>query len=325
MRVLITGAGGFVGQLLGAAVLAEDDSTELVLTDVSQPPRPQSQSDKNVRCLELDLTAEEPRSSLFAQPFDKLFLLHGIMSGGAEANFELGLKVNLDSMRSILDILCGYQARGWKIPTVVFPSSLAVFGPVEEGAVTSETGLVPNPQSSYGSQKLIVEVLVNDFSRRGFIDGRVCRLPTIVVRPGAPSAATSSFASAILREPLKGDEAQLPVPESLKMWICSPKVVVKNLVYAGNIPASRYTAYKSRTVNLPGITVSVHDMLDALKAVGGESVLKLVKKVDDPKVKAIVESWPDNLQTQRAKELGFLDDQPLSDTVRDYYEGYVKK
>lgn len=190
--------------------------------------------------------------------------------------------------------------------------------------MTSEA-TCPNPQSSYGAQKLISETLINDFSRRGLIDGRVCRLPTIIVRPGKPSSAASSFASSILREPLQGQEAKLPVPKDMQLWICSPKTVVKNLMYAATIPKENFSKYKSRTVNLPGKTVSVQQMLDALEQVSGKNALSLVKEESDQAAHDIVGSWPDTFNTERARELGFMEDQVLEQTVRDFLEAHVKK
>jgi nucleoside-diphosphate-sugar epimerase len=175
--------------------------------------------------------------------------------------------------------------------------------------------------------------LINDFSRRGLLDGRVCRLPTIIVRPGAPTAAASSFASGIVREPLRGKESVLPVDESLPMWVCSPKTVVKNLVYALSIPKEEFGLY--RTVNLPGITVKVGDILEALEAVGGKEKRALVKREKDEKTEAIVlyvymytsvqpitdivhSGWPAYFDVKKAKSLGFFDDQTLTETVEDF-------
>ena len=242
------------------------------------------------------------------------------MSGAAEANLELGLNVNIDSMRQIFDILRRVNP-GVK---VIYPSSIAVYGPPEseDKVVTEQT--TPLPGSSYGAQKLICETLLNDYSRRGLLDGRILRLPTVVVRPGAPSGAASSFASGIFREPLKGEKSVLPVSKELEMWICSPRTVVKNLVLARDIPKENFPA-RTRTVNLPGLTVSICQMLSALKKVGGEEALRLVEEKRDEAIEKIVETWSTRFDISRAKMLGFEDDGTLEETLQAYLEDYGEK
>lgn len=198
---------------------------------------------------------------------------------------------------------------------VIFPSSLAVYGPTGPGEITSES-TNPLPQSSYGAQKLMVETYLNDFSRRGLLDGRIVRLPTVVVRPGAPSAAASSFASGIIREPLKGEKSILPVSRDLEMWICSPKTVVANLIRIKDVPSEKFGL--SRVTNLPGITVTVHRMLEAVERVGGIQALNLIEETRDTKVEAIVGSWPARFDTSRAKDLGLKADQTLVETVNEF-------
>lgn len=198
---------------------------------------------------------------------------------------------------------------------VIFPSSLAVYGPTGPGEITSES-TNPLPQSSYGAQKLMVETYLNDFSRRGLLDGRIVRLPTVVVRPGAPSAAASSFASGIIREPLKGEKSILPVSRDLEMWICSPKTVVANLIRIKDVPGEKFGL--SRVTNLPGITVTVHRMLEAVERVGGIQALNLIEERRDTKIEAIVGSWPARFDTSRAKDLGLKDDQTLVETINEF-------
>lgn len=343
MNVIVTGAGGFIGQALTAALLTDSSVTKLTLSDVSEPPLPSSaRSNIETHCVAADLTSVETCKSLFTADLTVIYLLHGLMSGAAEVNLELGLKVNLDSMRCILDILREVNPG----VRVVFPSSCAVYGPPERpGSVITERD-APLPGSSYGAQKLISEILLNDFSRRGLLDGRILRLPTvgqpygsilhlksytnddtcdqIMVRPGAPSGAASSFASGIFREPLKGEKSILPVPKSQEVWICSPKTVVENLIRARDIPVERFGG-QSRVVNLPGLTVTVQEMLDVLQAVGGQATLRLVEEKKDETTARIVASWPTRINTARAKELGFKDDGSLVETVRDYIKQYGTK
>ncbi|ELQ35830.1 hypothetical protein MCOR27_004209 [Pyricularia oryzae] len=312
--ILITGGAGFIGQEL-AAVLAQQSDISITLTDLTQPPVPPTPagqgSNVTFNCVASDLTNPEAVATIFAQRYSAVYTLHGLMSGGSEANLELGLRVNLDSHRQILDFLRKTHP-GTK---VIFPSSLAVYGPTGPGEVVSEL-TCPIPQSSYGAEKLIVETLVNDYSRRGLLDGRVVRLPTVVVRPGAPSAAASSFASGIIREPLRNQASTLPVPLDLEMWVASPATVVKNLIAVKDVPAEKFGLW--RTVNLPGITVTVREMLDALEAVGGKDKRALVTEERDEKIEKIVCSWPSSMDTSRAQSMGLAADVPILETVKAF-------
>lgn len=330
-RILITGASGFLGQDLATALLAKDPSsqTHLTLTDVVKPTIPSNGNETTCKCIQLDLTSRKDAESILDPGYDAIYLLHGIMSGGSEANLDLGLAVNIDSFGLILDIL-RTRRPGAKI---IFPSSLAVYGPTGAGEIVSETTCAL-PQSSYGSEKLIVETLINDFSRRGLIDGRIARLPTVIVRPGAPSAAASSFASGIVRKSLKGIKNVLPVEESLEMWVCSPKVVVENLIRLKDVDAKMFEGRLSRVTCLPGQTVSVEEILNALEAVGGKEARGLVEKKRDEQVEKIVKryvclsdseeyllitcSWPAKFDTTRAKELGLMDDISLKEIVQTF-------
>lgn len=323
MRVLVTGAGGFLGQELATALISCPNVTALTLTDVVQPSPPsiniRPDHDVNISCVAADLTSNDACTKLFTADIDVVYLLHGIMSGAAEANLDLGLKVNFDSTRQIVDILRRVRPGG----KVIYPSSLAVFGPSGPGEVVNER-TIPLPGSSYGAQKLMCETLLNDFSRRGLLDARILRLPTVVVRPGQPSGAASSFASGIIREPLKGEKSVLPVNRDLEMWICSPRTVVRNMIFALDVPAQSFEGL-TRVVNLPGVTVTVAEMLEALRYVGGEDKLRLVEEKRDPAVENIVANWPSRFDTRWAKRLGFVDDGTLVDTVKAYVEDYGSK
>ncbi|KAL2040120.1 hypothetical protein N7G274_007023 [Stereocaulon virgatum] len=321
INCIITGAGGFVGQALASALLEDPLLTKLTLTDVFEPSPPKSkvESKVEIRCLKADLTSLETCQSTFTPDLNLIYILHGIMSGAAEANFELGLRVNLDSTRQILDILRQTNP-GVK---VIYPSSLAVYGPPATPTTKITELNAPVPGSSYGAQKHICETLLDDYSRRGFLDGRTCRLPTVTVRPGKPTGAASSFASGIFREPLSGEKAILPVSKELEIWICSPRTVIRNLLKAKDIPKEKFPG--SRIVNIPGITVTVKEMLDALKAVGGDEALSLVEEKRDETTEKIILSWPTRLDISRAKELGFAEDGPLEQTLQEYIKDYGTK
>ncbi|KAI9881276.1 MAG: hypothetical protein M1830_005562 [Pleopsidium flavum] len=321
MHVLVTGASGFIGQELALALVSTPSITHLTLTDVVRPSNPSPAKDHHVQisCVQADLTSRGACVELFTANLDVLFLLHGIMSGAAEADLELGLRVNFDSTRQILDVVRKVKP-GVK---VVYPSSLAVYGPLEPGRYVNEQ-TAPLPGSSYGAQKLMCETLLQDYTRRGLIDALILRLPTVVVRPGRPSGAASSFASGIIREPLKGERSVLPVSRELKMWICSPRTVVKNMILAIDIPTETFENL-SRAVNLPGITVSVADLLEALRVVGGEEKLRLVEEKLDPDIDNIVANWPACFSTRWAKALGFVDDGTLVETVKTYVDDFGSK
>ncbi|KAL9126059.1 MAG: hypothetical protein Q9217_004837 [Psora testacea] len=311
IKCIVTGAGGFVGQALASALLENDSISKLVLTDVFEPPLPTTKDAPytEVVSVKADLTSPSTCSSLFTPNLDCIYLLHGIMSAQAEADLELGLKVNLDSTRQIFDHLRATNP-GVKI---IFTSSTAVYGPPPTPGFVFTEMTAPDPESSYGAQKHICETLLNDYSRRGLMDARICRLPTVVVRPGKPTGAASSFASGIFREPLNGEKGVLPVASNLDLWICSPRTVVKNLMLAMNIPKDRFSG--SRIVNLPGITVSVEEMLNALKEVGGVRAFELVEEKRDEGIEKIVKGWPTRLDTSKAKSLGYTDDGPLVQTL----------
>jgi nucleoside-diphosphate-sugar epimerase len=278
--ILITGAGGFIGASLTTALLSSSTNIKLTVTDISAP----SNSSPRVTSIASDLTNASSVQSLLATNYDTIYLLHGIMSSGSEANLPLSTLVNIDSFRLILQTLI-IDYPGTK---VIFPSSLAVYGPsTDYNEVVSET-TCPLPQSSYGTQKLVVETLINDYSRRGLIDGRIARLPTVIVRPGAPTAAASSFASGIVREPLQGIKSSLPVNEDLEMWVCSPQVVVANLIRLRDVPKDKFAGFGSRVVCLPGQVVSVVEILNELEAVGGGNARSLVVKERDESVESIV-------------------------------------
>ncbi|OJD21081.1 hypothetical protein ACJ73_07581 [Blastomyces percursus] len=326
--ILITGAGGFVGQELTAALLnTTPPDTTLTITDVtSAPPIPATASRhaSRVTSIQTDLTSHTAVDSLIdpssstPRRYDVVYILHGIMSSGSEANFDLGMSVNLFATQYILDRL----RRVMPGAKVVYTSSLAVYGPTAPGFDITERNMPQMPTSSYGMEKMVIELLLNDYSRRGFLDGRAVRLPTVTVRAGAPTQASSSFASGILREPLNGVKSVLPVKKETELWICSPYTVVRNLIHAKDVPKEAFG--DSRSVNLPGIKVSVQEMLDVLEEVGGREKRALVEERYDEDIDRIVQGWSPNFDTAWAKSLGFHEDMSLLASVRRYVSDYVK-
>ncbi|KKY16245.1 putative nucleoside-diphosphate-sugar epimerase [Phaeomoniella chlamydospora] len=311
MHILITGASGFIGQLV-ARELLKDSSHTLVLTDIVAPTVPtKSKYPQNAKCLQADL-CKDAAKIVEAEPFDAAYVFHGIMSSGSEANFDLGMTVNVDATRALLETFRTLR-QGVRI---IYASSQAVYGrPFPE--VVDET-VRPYPESSYGAEKLICETLINDYTRRGFIDGFCLRFPTITVRPGRPTQAASSFLSGMIREPLNGQPCVIPIEDrSFVSWICSPKTLAENLIYALTVESSKLPLH-IREVNMPGIGATVQDMLDALKEVGGSEALDLITEKADPAQEAILRSWATKFDNTLAYSVGFKPDSSFKQAVIDY-------
>ncbi|KAJ9213935.1 hypothetical protein DTO166G4_4546 [Paecilomyces variotii] len=310
MHILITGAAGFIGQLLARELLNEE-SYKVTLTDINEPPIPKGvKHPQNARIIKADLLSGA--DTVVDKSLDAVYAFHGIMSSGSEANFDLGLRVNIDATRSLLDEL-RKTAPGVR---VIYSSSQAVYGqPLPEVVDDSVT---PTPQSSYGAEKLICEALINEYTRRGFITGFTLRFPTISVRPGAPTAAASSFLSGMIREPLNGQESVIPLKDrSFKSWLCSPKTLVHNLLFTLTLPADSLPPH-IRQINVPGICVTIQEMMDALEKVGGKDKLALLKEEEDASLKAILHSWPTKFDNSQAIKLGFKRDSSFEQAVVDY-------
>ena len=320
MKILITGGAGFVGARLAAALLARghlggQTVSELVLADqVAAPAALCADARVQGRVGPLLAMCEALRD----EAFDAVFHLASAVSGECEADFELGLRSNLDSTRALLDALRHRVQKGGAPTRLVFSSSVAVFGPdpaVPLPDVVADDTL-PAPQTSYGTQKLICEHLVADYTRKGYIDGRAARLMTVTVRPGRPNGAASSFFSGIIREPLAGVESLCPVSPDVQHPVTSPQRTVQGLIAV--FEASREAFVGRTALNLPALNVSVQQMLDALAAVAGPQVRALVRFEPDARIQGIVANWPRAASARRAAALGLLPEQNFEDIIRQY-------
>ncbi|MFZ6772136.1 D-erythronate dehydrogenase [Undibacterium sp. SXout7W] len=319
MKILITGGAGFLGQRLARQLLTLgqlrdshgqlQDISELVLLDVVAA---HDFSDQRVRVITGDIADDGLMRQVLDHATSSIFHLAAIVSGQAEADFDLGMRINLDAPRLLLDIC---RELGHK-PKVVFTSSVAVYGGQLPDVVQDTTAL--NPQSSYGAQKAIGELLLNDYSRKGYIDGRVLRLPTISVRPGKPNKAASSFASGIIREPLNGLDAVCPVSTDLNLWLLSPRRAVDALIAGHELSAE--TLGSQRTLNLPGLSVSVGQMIAALEQVSGADAAARISFEIDPAIERIVKSWPAAWNASRAVSMGLSADKDFASIIRAYIE-----
>lgn len=305
MHIAITGAAGFLGQRLVQQLIAKGELrqqaiTRLTLIDQVEAPQPDP-GNIAVNSIALDITAPGALDSVLAQRPDVIYHLAAVVSSAAEADLDLGMRVNFDATRALLE---GCREQALTHTRLIMASSVAAYGGELPEVLDDMTAL--HPQNSYGAQKAMCELLINDYSRRGLVDGLVLRLPTIVIRPGRPNAAASSFASSILREPLNGDEAVCPVPVELSMFVMSPGKVVDALIHGAEVPSEALGPF--RAFMLPGITVTVAEMLEALREAAGEKALARVRHEPDPRIEAIVASWPAQFATAKAQQLGFVGD-----------------
>jgi nucleoside-diphosphate-sugar epimerase len=321
MQVLVTGGAGFVGSRLVSALLErgaittsggdEAEIDEILVADLAPPAKPFPE-DERLKTRYGDLSEADAASDLVGQDTGAVFHLAAVVSGEAEQDFDKGLRVNLEGTKRLLEA-CRHRA---SCPRLVFASSVAVYGGDMPEVLDDTTPLTP--QTSYGSQKAVGELLVNDYSRKGFVDARALRLPTIVVRPGKPNAALSSFASSVLREPLEGRETSCPVPPETGVWVLSPRRVVACFLHAADLPPEAWGA--SRSVALPGMTVTVEQMMEALSKVAGEKVAARVRFERDPFVEKVVHGWPTRFTTERARAMGFRADERFEDVIEAFIE-----
>jgi nucleoside-diphosphate-sugar epimerase len=311
MHVTILGGAGFLGRKLAARIIAERSCagravTGMTLLDLSPAAAPAAPFPVHV--IQAGLDNYETLRRAMPDGTGVVFHLAAVVSAAAEADFHLGLRVNVEGTRNVLAAASACPAP----PRLVFTSSVATYSGGQEALITDGTRQVP--ANSYGAQKIIGELMVHDHARKGFVDGVTLRLPTIVVRPGRPNKAASSFASSILREPFVGEDALLPVPEAFRLFVASPSRAVEWLLHAATLDSTAVGL--DRSINPPGIDVSVAEMLAALVAAGGER--GRVRAVDDPDVMKVVGPWPARFDTARAAALGFAAQPGIAAIVAEF-------
>ena len=319
MHVLILGAAGMVGRkltdrLLKDGRLGNREISGLTLQDVVAPEKP-AKAPMPVKVVASDFADAGAAGGLLADRPEVIFHLAAIVSGEAEAEFDKGYRINLDGTRYLIEAI-RHASGGYK-PRLVFTSSIAVFGAPFPEKIGDE--FFHTPLTSYGTQKLICELLINDYTRRGMLEGISIRLPTICVRPGKPNKAASGFFSNIIREPLAGQEAVLPVSEDVRHWHATPKSAVGFLVHAATMDLG--TVGARRNLSMPGLSATVGEQIAALERVAGKNVVSRIKRVPDPAIISIVDGWPRNFSTERALKLGFTTaEKTFDDIIRIHIE-----
>ena len=317
VRVLILGGGGMVGQKLARRLAGENRLAgrkigEVVLHDIVEPKRPTAPF--KATALTGDIADISEAGRLAALKADIVFYLASIVSGEAERDFDKGWNVNARGMWQFLEALRGVG--GEYRPKLVFSSSIAVFGAPFPPAIPDD--FFSTPLTSYGAQKAVNEMLIGDYSRKGFIDGISIRLPTICVRPGKANLAASSFFSGIIREPLNGMEAILPVPDTVRHWHASPRSAAGFLTHAAGLDTSQLG--ERRALTMPGLSCTVAEQIEALREIAGEDVVKLIRHEPDDEIISIVRNWPENFDAERARALGFVAETDFRDIIRIYIE-----
>ena len=316
MRVLIIGGGGMVGQKLAHKIAREGlngtDRPEVLLADMFFPESG-APCDRQIT---VNLADRVAGSMLAALKADVIFLLASIVSGESETNFDLGWQVNLHGSWNILEALRGQHiaSEGSYRPKLIFTSSIAVFGPPFPDKIGDE--FLCAPQTSYGAHKVCVEMMVADLARKGFIDGFSIRLPTICVRPGKANLAASSFFSGIIREPLNGKEAILPVSDQTRHWHASPRSAAGFLIHAAGLNTELLNG--RRSLNLPGVSCTVEEQIEALRDTAGNNVVALIKPQPDEAIMKIVGGWPQDFDPVRATNLGFQAEADFKEIIENY-------
>jgi D-erythronate 2-dehydrogenase len=320
MHVAVTGAAGMIGRKLTDRLVADGhlggvDLDGLSLFDVVEPATPEGWTGVLDRAV-LDLAGPGAGDAVVARRPEVILHLAAVVSGEAEADFDKGYRVNLDGTRHLLEAIRRAHLADGYLPRLVFTSSIAVYGAPLPDPIPDE--FPATPRTSYGTQKAIDELLLADFTRRGFVDGVGIRLPTICIRPGKPNAAASGFFSSILREPLVGQEAVLPVPESVRHWHASPRSAVGFLIRAATIDSALIGP--DRTLSMPGVSATVGEQIEALRRVAGDSAVALIRREPDETIMRMVSGWAPGLAATRARALGFTAETSFDEIIRVHLE-----
>jgi nucleoside-diphosphate-sugar epimerase len=320
MKIAIIGAAGMVGRkltqrLVSEGALRDQAVSSLLLADVVAADRPADFKGETI-IQAGDLSARSEIDKLVAARPDVIFHLAAIVSGEAEQDFDKGYRVNMDGMRHLLEAIRAAGAADAYLPRLVFTSSIAVFGAPFPETIPEE--YFHTPLTSYGTQKEISELLLADYSRKGFVDGIGIRLPTICVRPGTPNKAASGFFSNIIREPLVGKEAILPVPDTVRHWHASPRSAVGFLLHAANMDATRIGP--RRNLTMPGVSATVDEQIEALRKIAGDKAVALIRRKPDETIMRIVAGWATRFDAGRAESLGFTADMSFEDIIRVHIE-----
>lgn len=322
MNILVTGAGGMIGRKLVERLVKEKSLgaapiTAMTLVDLVDSPIPDGAPP--TRAIVTDFSEKGVAATLIAERPDVIFHLAAIVSGDAEANFEKGYKINFNGSWALFEAI-RLEGDGYK-PRFVFASTLAVYGPPFPDPIPDEFALTPS--SSYGTQKAMTELMLADYSRKGYLDGVGVRLPTICIRPGKPNAAASSFFSGILREPLAGKEAPLPVGDEVRHWFASPRAAVGFFITAATIDTSSLGVRRSMT--MPGVSATVGEEIEALRKAAGEDAVKLIKRVDDPFISKIVLGWAGRYTAALATKMGFAAEKNFDEIIQIYQQDEMGK
>jgi D-erythronate 2-dehydrogenase len=323
MQLLVTGAAGMIGRKLVERLrrdgrLAGEPVERMTLADIAHPDPPGGKGLIEVEVRSDDISIPGVAESLVEKRPGLIFHLSAVVSGEAEVDFEKGYRVNLDGTRFLLEAV--RKIGGGYRPRFVFASSYAVFGAPFPTTVPSDFHLTP--LTSYGAQKVIGEQLLADYSRRGFVDGIGLRFPAVCVRPGAPNQAASGFFSSIIREPLIGKEAILPVPETVLHTHASPRAAVNFLIHAATMDTNLLGG--RRSLSMPGVSVTVEEQIAALGRVAGEGAVKLIKRRPDPLIERIVRGWPERVDSSRATGLGFVGESSFDEIIRVHIEDELR-
>jgi D-erythronate 2-dehydrogenase len=320
MRVAVTGAAGMLGsrvarRLLADGVLGAQRVLHLMLVDAIQPPPVDAEDvSVSVETIVADIAEEGVADEVVAGRPEVIFHLAAVVSGEAESDLEKGYRVNVDASRRLFDAV--RRLPGPRPPRLVFSSSIAVFGPPLPEVIRDEQPLTP--ATSYGTEKAIVELMIEDYTRRGVLDGVCVRLPTICVRPGSANLAASGFFSSIIREPLSGEAAILPVSDDVRHWFASPRAAVGCLIHAATLPGDALG--RRRSLTMPGVSATVAMLIEALRRVGGEDAVSLIRREPDETIARIVAGWPQRFDPRRALALGFGAETSADELIKVYVE-----